>query len=140
MRLSAIVRLLSAAAWARSRKRGQAAVSGIPPRPRALRSRAGHHEGVAVHAERQAAQAIAHARPGRAEPGRGLVDRAVGRTDQGAAVLGEEIVRPEVERRADVRAPIEVGVIAAVEVDDEPAHAAPAALETERRGAAWRHP
>src|SRR2546428_290797 len=93
---------------------------GRPPRPRALRSRAGHHEGVAVQTERQAAQAIAHARPGRAEPGRGLVDCAVGRTDQGAAVLGEEVVRPEVERRADVRAPVEVGVVAAVEVDDEP--------------------
>src|SRR5207249_9222611 len=55
------------------------------------------------------------------------------------AVLGEEFVGPEVERRADVRATVDVGVVAAVEVDDESTHAAPAALETERRGAAGRH-
>src|SRR5207244_3673311 len=89
---------------------------------------------IASQEERTASQPV---RSG--QPGRGLVDRAVGRTDQGAAVLGEEVVRPELERRAGVRASIEIGVVAAVEVDDEPAYAAPAALEAERRGAAWRH-
>src|SRR5439155_1011382 len=64
--------------------------------------------------------------------------RAVCRADQGAAVLREELVRPEVEGRPDVGAPVDVRVVAAVEVDDEAAHAAPAALETERRRAAWR--
>src|SRR5438046_5852526 len=42
---------------------------------------------------------------GGAEPGRRLVDGAVRRADQGAAVLREELVRPEVEGRPDVGAP-----------------------------------
>src|SRR5207247_2047197 len=139
MRLSAIVRLLSA------RRGGQIKVvrwwrpASRPPGPRACRSRTGHHEGGVLDPERQARQPVAGARSRRAEPGVGLEDRAVGRADERLAVLGEEFVGPEVERRADVRATVDVGVVAAVEVDDESTHAAPAALETDRRRAAGGH-
>src|SRR5260370_42433729 len=61
-----------------------------------------------------------------ADPGVRREDRAVGGADQVSAVLGEELVGPRIERGARVRAAVDVGVIAAVVVDEEAAHGASA--------------
>ena len=65
------------------------------------------------------------------QPAVGLVQSAVGRADEVAAVLGEEFVGPEIERRAHVGAAIDVRVIPAVVVDDEAVDARAVTLETE---------
>src|SRR6267378_1022387 len=99
---------------------------------------AGDDDGVALAPQRQARERVTGARAGRAVAGGGLVERAVRGADQRAAVLGEEVVGPEVERGADVRAAVDVGVVVAVVIHDESLEAAPAALEPELRRAAGR--
>src|SRR5207247_3977486 len=82
---------------------------------------------------------VSDAGAGGAAPGGRLEDGAVGRADQRAAVLGEELVRPEIERRADVRATVDIRAVAAIVVHDEAVHGAPGALDTEGRALTGRH-
>src|SRR3970282_2151329 len=98
----------------------------------ACRSGAPDDEEIALEAHGQRRQTVARARSAGAEPRVRLVERAVRRADQGATVLGEELVRPEGERRADVGAEVDVRAVAAVVVHDEAADRPAATLEPER--------
>src|SRR2546425_3728347 len=99
---------------------------------------ASHDKNVAVAPQGQAGEGIARARAGGAVAGGWLVERAVRGADQRAPVLGEELVRPQVERRADVRAAIDIRVVFAAVIDDESLDAAAATLEPELRRPAGR--
>src|SRR5213080_2324496 len=96
---------------------------------------AGDDESVAVAAQGQARQRVAGARARRAIARGRFVERAVRGADERAAVLGEEVVRPEIERCADVRAAVDVRVVLAVVVDDESFYAAAAPQPEFRRPA-----
>src|SRR2546422_5145001 len=80
---------------------------------------ASHDKNVAVAPQGQAGEGIARARAGGAVAGGWLVEGAVRGADQRAPVLGEEIVRPQVERRADVRGRDDTPVVFAAPVDEQ---------------------
>src|SRR5439155_692007 len=84
---------------------------------------------VALAPQGQARERVAGTRAGRAVAGGGLVEGAVRGANERAAVLGEELVGPEVEGGADVRAAVDVRVVFAVVIDDESLDTAPAALD-----------
>src|SRR5262249_22728708 len=112
-----------------SRRRDRTWRSPLPPRDarRLLRERSrapcsvgpGDDDRVALAPDVEPLEAIADTRAADAASGARLVDRAVRRADERAAVLGEELVRPEVERRPDVGTTVDVRVVAAVHVHDE---------------------
>src|SRR5439155_25602965 len=68
-----------------------------------------------------------------AEAGVRLEHGPVGRADQVAAVFGEELFGPPIERVPGVGTAIDVGVVATVVVHDEAGHGPPVTLEPERR-------
>src|SRR5262249_48339939 len=95
-----------------------------------------HDDPVADDADGEAIETSSPARTSGAAPGVGLVDRTVGRADEQPAVIGEELVRPPVERSAGVDALVDVPVEGALEVHHEGLDAPAAPVERElRRGA-----
>src|SRR5207249_246167 len=94
-------------------------------------SRAADRHGIAVEADGQTLERVAHARTLDASAAGRLEDRAVRRADEIAAVLGQEFVRPQIQRRADVRTPIDVGGISVLVMHDEAVERASATRQTE---------
>jgi len=85
---------------------------------------------VALAPDNQSRERVAGARSGHTASGVWLEEGAVGRADEDATVLAEELVGPEVEWCADVRAAVDVRVIGALVVDEKALQGATAARQT----------
>jgi len=90
----------------------------------------GDDDVVAVVPDDEARELVAGARPGHAVPGVRLEESAVRRADEDAPVLAEELVGPEVERCAHVRAAVDIRVIDTLVVDEEALQVTTAAHQT----------
>src|SRR5262249_15570811 len=94
-----------------------------------------HDDSAVLDLDHERPESSTAARTSGAAPAVRLVERAVRGADQEPPVVGEELVRPPVERRSGVRAPVDVGVVATLEVDHEPfrLRSAPAQRKLRRR-------